>query len=74
MNSKFMTAQQAVQLVPDNASVAVSGNGGGIMEPNFLFEALEERFLTSGHPTGLTLTHSAGIGDKADGGISRFAH
>lgn len=74
MSSKFMTAQQAVQLVPDNASVAVSGNGGGIMEPNFLFEALEERFLTSGHPTGLTLTHSAGIGDKADGGISRFAH
>lgn len=74
MNSKFMTAQQAVQLVPDNASVAVSGNGGGIMEPNFLFESLEKRFLTSGHPTGLTLTHSAGIGDKADGGISRFAH
>lgn len=74
MSSKFMTAEQAVQLVPDGASVAVSGNGGGIMEPNVLFEAIEGRFLATGHPSGLTLTHSAGIGDKGDGGLSRFAH
>lgn len=72
--NKFMDLDEAVKLVSDEASIAVSGNGGGIMEPNFLFEALEKRFLTTGHPTDLTLTHSAGIGDKADGGISRFAH
>lgn len=72
--SKFMTPEQAVELVKDGASVAVSGNGGGIMEPVFLFEALEKRFLENGHPTNLTLTHSAGIGDKENGGISRFAH
>lgn len=72
--SKFMTAEEAVKLVQDNDSVAVSGNGGGIMEPNFLFEALEKRFLETGHPTNLTLTHAAGIGDKDKGGISRFAH
>ena len=74
MISKFMTAEEAVKLIPDGASIAVTGNGGGIMEPVKLFEALEQRFLTEGHPTSLTLTHSAGIGDKADGGISRFAH
>ncbi len=72
--SKFMTPDEAVRLVSDHASIAVSGNGGGIMEPVFLFEALEKRFLETGHPTNLTLTHSAGIGDKEDGGISRFAH
>ena len=44
------------------------------MEPASLFEALEKRFLEEGHPAGLTLTHSAGIGDKDCGGISRFAH
>ncbi|MCI8949624.1 MAG: acyl CoA:acetate/3-ketoacid CoA transferase [Lachnospiraceae bacterium] len=72
--SKFMTAEDAVKLVKDGDSVAVSGNGGGIMEPNFLFEALEKRFLEEGHPQNLSLTHSAGIGDKENGGISRFAH
>ncbi len=72
--SKFMTADEAVRLVRDGDSIAVTGNGGGIMEPNYLFEALEKRFLSEGHPTGVTLTHSAGIGDKDKGGISRFAH
>lgn len=72
--NKFMTADEAVKLVQDHASIAVTGNGGGIMEPNILFEALEKRFLSEGHPRNVTLTHSAGIGDKDKGGISRFAH
>ena len=72
--SKFMTAEEAVKMVDDNDFIAVSGNGGGIMEPNFLFEALERRFLDEGKPKNVSLMHSAGIGDKQDGGISRFAH
>lgn len=72
--SKFMTAEEAVKMVQDNDFIAVSGNGGGIMEPNFLFEALEKRFLSEGEPKNVSLMHSAGIGDKQDGGISRFAH
>lgn len=71
---KFMTAEQAVSMIRDGDSIAVSGNGGGIMEPDALFEALEQRFMTEGCPKNLTLTHSAGIGDKDKGGISRFAH
>lgn len=72
--NKFMTAKKAVSMVDDNDFIAVSGNGGGIMEPNFLFQALEERFLNDGEPKNISLMHSAGIGDKKDGGISRFAH
>ena len=72
--SKFMTAEEAVRLVRDGDSVAICGNGGGVLEPNFLFEALEKRFLETGHPRNLVLTHAAGIGDKGNGGISRFAH
>ena len=72
--SKFMSAKEAVKLIKDGDSIAVSGNGGGIMEPDALFEALEDRFLDEGSPGNLTLTHSAGIGDKDRGGISRFAH
>lgn len=72
--NKFMTLEQAAALIGDGASVAVCGNGGGVLEPNFLFEAVEKRFLETGHPTSLTLTHAAGIGDKDCGGISRFAH
>lgn len=72
--SKFMTAEEAVKMVDDNDFITVSGNGGGIMEPNFLFEALERRFLDEGKPKNVSLMHSAGIGDKQDGGISCFAH
>nr|WP_314463004.1 CoA-transferase [uncultured Clostridium sp.] len=72
--SKFMSADEAVKLIKSGDSVAVSGNGGGIMEPDALFEALERRFLIEKTPCNLTLTHSAGIGDKDKGGISRFAH
>ncbi|MBQ7487725.1 MAG: acyl CoA:acetate/3-ketoacid CoA transferase [Clostridia bacterium] len=72
--SKFMSAEEAVKLIQDGDSVAVCGNGGGVLEPNFLFEALERRFLETGHPGNLSLTHAAGIGDKENGGISRFAH
>ncbi len=72
--SKFVTAKEAVRFINDNDFIAVSGNGGGILEPNFLFEALEKRFLSEGKPGNLSLMHSAGIGDKKEGGISRFAH
>lgn len=72
--SKFVTAQQAAALISDGASVAITGNGGGVMECDVVFAAIEERFLSEGHPTNLTLTHSAGIGDKDKRGLSRFAH
>lgn len=61
-------------LVSDGATIAVTGNGGGMLEPDGIFAALETRFLKTGHPKNLTLIHALGIGDGKARGISRFAH
>ena len=71
---KFMTAGQAAILVPDGAHLAVLGSGGGVLEADLVYEALERRFLDTGSPSGLTVTAACGFGDKGRGGISRFAH
>ncbi len=74
MASKVMTRDQAVALIKDGATVALSGSGGGVMEPFSVLEGIENRFLEEGHPCGLTLYHASGVGDKKTAGISRFAH
>lgn len=71
---KFMTADQAALLVPDEAHLALLGSGGGVLEPDLVYEALEKRFLAHGAPRRLTVTAACGFGDKGCGGISRFAH
>jgi hypothetical protein len=44
--------------------IAISGNGGGMVEADYLLAAIEKRFLETGHPRDLTLIHSLGIGDR----------
>lgn len=72
--TKFMTADEAVGLIRDGDMVALCGSGGGVMEPYATLEALERRFLTTGHPRDLGLMHCSGIGNHKEAGISRFAH
>ena len=72
--SKFMTKEEAVALIKDNATIALSGSGGIVMEAYTVLEALEKRFLTTGHPCNMTLVHASGIGNKKEAGITRFAH
>lgn len=60
--------------VGDGDTIVVTGNGGGMLEPDEIFAALEQRFLNTGHPRGLTLIHALGIGDAKHRGINRFAH
>ena len=72
--SKFMTADQAAALIGDGATVALIGGGGGLVEATCLHEAIERRFLGSGHPRDLTVVHSLGIGDRRERGVNRFAH
>jgi propionate CoA-transferase len=72
--SKFMTADQAVQLIKDGDTIALIGGGGGLMEPSCVFAAVERRFLSSGQPRGLTLSHALGIGDKGENGMNRWAY
>ncbi|MGE0331802.1 MAG: acyl CoA:acetate/3-ketoacid CoA transferase [Ramlibacter sp.] len=71
---KFLTAEAAVALIKDGDTVALCGGGGGLMEASHLMEAVERRFLATGHPRNLTAVHSLGIGDKAARGMNRFAH
>jgi propionate CoA-transferase len=58
----------------DGAVVVLSGSGGGLQEADHIAEAIEKRFLETGHPRNLTLVHGLGIGDGVKTGISRFAH
>jgi len=63
--NKFMSAEAAVALIKDGDTVALIGGGGGLVEASCLHEAVEKRFLSSGHPRNLTVIHSLGIGDRS---------
>jgi len=68
------TADEAARLVGDGATVAVTGSGGGVLEPDALLAALEARFLRDGRPRGLTFLHAFGLGDRDRRGTNRFAY
>ena len=74
MQTKFMTATQAAQLIQDGDTVGLMGGGGGLMEATHLFEAVQERFLNTQTPKNLTVMHALGIGDKKTKGMNCFAH
>ncbi|HSW16467.1 MAG TPA: CoA-transferase [Ramlibacter sp.] len=74
MRDMFMTAARAAALIRDGATVAVTGSGGGLVEPDSVFEAVERRFLNGDGAAGLTLVHSLGLGDRNERGTNRFAH
>jgi len=74
MPSKFTTAEAAAALIRDGDTVALIGGGGGLVEASCLHEAIEKRFLTTGHPRALTVIHALGIGDRKTRGMNRFAH
>ena len=54
---KFMSADQAVALIDDKSIVGLVGGGGGLVEASTLHEAVERRFLETGHPRNLTCIH-----------------
>lgn len=68
-----LTAAEAAAKIPDSATIAITGAGGGITEPATLIDALAERFRRTGEPAGLTLLHTTGLGDRADRGMSPLA-
>ena len=72
--TKFLDAAEAAQLVNDSDTVAISGNGAGMISAEAILAALEQRFLETGHPRDLTLVHSLGLGDRGAMGTNRFAH
>ncbi len=62
--AKFITVQEAAELVQDGAVLgsAVQGMTGW---PEEIGLAIEKRFLETGHPAGITHIHGAGQGDFA---------
>lgn len=60
--------------LPDGATVAISGAGGGLLEPEEALQAFERAFLATGRPRGITLVHALGMGDRKTTGTNRFAH
>lgn len=74
MENKTVSADQAVADIADGACIAVTGSGGGLQEADRVLEAIEKRFLDTGHPRDLTIVHALGVGDAKGRGIGRFAH
>ena len=72
--TQFLTADAAAALIQDGQTVAISGNGAGMISAEAILAALERRFLDTGHPRGLTLVHSLGLGDRDALGTNRLAH
>jgi propionate CoA-transferase len=78
--TEVIRADQVPALIPDGATVAVSGIGlSGFAEEVAI--AVEQSFLEQGHPRDLTLVHAAGIGNAIPpvapedfAGIHHFGH
>jgi acyl CoA:acetate/3-ketoacid CoA transferase len=69
-----LTAEAAAALIEDGQTVAISGNGAGMISAEAILAALERRFLDTGQPRDLTLVHSLGLGDREARGTNRLAH
>jgi propionate CoA-transferase len=73
MREKIVTAAQAVDRIRDGDTVATGGFVGVGFAENIAV-ALEQRFIATGLPRGLTLVYAAGQGDGKQRGLNHFGH
>ena len=71
--SKDISAADAVACIQDGMTLAVDGFVGSVC-PEELLIALEQRFLDTQHPAGLTVWASTGSGDTRGKGLDRLHH
>jgi propionate CoA-transferase len=65
---------ETISSLKAGSTIAISGAGGGLVEPETVLEHFEKSFLTTGKPRNLTLVHALGMGNRVDKGTNRFAH
>lgn len=69
--TRFITARQAANLIPDGATVAVAGMGiSGWAEE--IGRAIRDSFVETGHPRELTLKQGCDLGDFKDRGVDHL--
>ena len=68
-----LSAQEAVNYSPDEATHCVLGAGGGILEATTLITALADKYKQTQTPRNLSIISPTGLGDRADRGISPLA-
>ncbi len=71
--TKFIDASEAVRMISDNATVAISGFVGS-SHPDALTKALEHQYLKDHSPRNLTIYHCAGQGDGKDKALNRVGY
>ena len=73
MRNKVVSSKDAIALIREGDTVCTSGFVG-TGTPDGLLHALEQRYLQTQSPKGLTLVFAAGQGDGKHRGLNRLAH
>jgi propionate CoA-transferase len=71
--AQIITAEEAAALIPDGATVALSGFGLSCVNEETM-AAVERRFLATGAPHGLHVVHASAVGNRRDKGMSHWGH
>ena len=72
--AQFLSADEAVRLIPDNATLTIGGTGA-VLEPDVVLAALERRFLETGGPRDLVSINPMCPSDRPnEGGLNVLAH
>jgi len=70
---KIITTDEAAALIPDGSTLFLGGLAMmGLAED--VLQAMERRFLATGHPRALSTWACGAIGNGADGGMVHLAH
>ena len=70
---QVLDVAEAVQKIPDAATVIVGGSGAGHAVPQRFIDALARQFTEHGYPRDLTTVRVVGLGDFGERGFSQLA-